>query len=131
MVWPPGPEPVTRHRGLPNTLAFAALLGHPEAFLAPQPLAPLSVDVPALLKQMLVRSAVPPPRPLAREGPQLRSQRQVILGHLRHVALGGAVLTGQTARPTLRETEPLLKSQDGTAPPGRAQKFPADSSLSP
>jgi hypothetical protein len=80
---------------------------------------------------MLVRATVPPPRATARERHQLRPQRQIVLGDLRRVTLGGAMLAGQTARPTLREPKPFLESQDGTAPPGRAQKFPADSSLSP
>jgi hypothetical protein len=47
------------------------------------------------------------------------------------VALGGAVLAGKPARPTLREPQPFLQSQDSTAPPGRAQKFPADNSFRP
>jgi hypothetical protein len=74
--------------------------------------------------------AIPPARPLARERPQLSSQRRVIPAHSHDVALGRAVLTRQPARPTLREPEPVLESQDGTASPGRAQKFPADSSFS-
>jgi hypothetical protein len=47
------------------------------------------------------------------------------------VALRGAMLTSQPARPTLGEPEPLLQRSNGSAPTGRAQKFPAESSLSP
>ena len=78
-----------------------------------------------------MRLTVSPPRPLTRERPQLNSQRRVILDHSHDVALGRAVLPRQPARPTLREPEPFLESQDGTTSPGRAQKFPADSSFSP
>ena len=78
-----------------------------------------------------MRLTVSPPRPFTRERPQLRSQRRVISDHSHDVALGGAVLPRQPARPTLREPEPFLEGQDGTTSPGRAQKFPADSSLSP
>ncbi len=78
-----------------------------------------------------MRLTVPPPRPLTRERPQRRSQRRVISDHSHDMALGGAVLPRQPARPTLREPETFLERQDRTAPPGRAQKFPADNSLSP
>ncbi len=78
-----------------------------------------------------MRLTVSPSRSLARERPQLRSQWRVIFDCSHDVALGGAVLPRQPARPTLREPEPFLKRQDGTTSPGRAQKFPAESSLSP
>ena len=78
-----------------------------------------------------MRLAVPPPRPLARERPQRRPQRRVVPDRDRSVALRRAMLTSQPACPTLGEPQPFLERQDGTAPPGRAQKFPADSSLSP
>jgi hypothetical protein len=124
-------EPIARNRRDPAPLAFTPLLRDPQALLAPQPLGAFAVDRPALIEQMLMRLPVPPPRPLARERPQLRPQRRVVLHHLRLVALGGAMLTGKPARPTLRETQPLPQHENGTAPPGRAQKFPADSSFSP
>ncbi len=78
-----------------------------------------------------MRLAVPPPRPLAGEPPQLRPQRRILRRHERLVALRGAMLTSQPARPTLGEPEPLLQRSNGSAPTGRAQKFPAESSLSP
>jgi hypothetical protein len=131
VIRPLGPEPITGHSRFPTSLAFAALGRHPEPFLTPQPLTALAVDIPALIEQVLMRAAIPPPRPTARKRDQLRSQRRVILGNSGLMTLGGAVLTGETARPTLREPETFLESQDRTTSPGRAQKFPADSSLSP
>ena len=65
LVWPLGPQAVTRHRRLPAALAFTPLGRNPEPFLAPQSLSPLAVDRPALLK--LVSLTVPPARPLTRE----------------------------------------------------------------
>jgi len=124
-------QPIAWHRGLPASLAFATFRRDPKALLSPEPLGAFAVDRPAVLEQALVSLAISPSRPLARERPQLRSQCLVIFDHSHDVALGGAVLPRQPARPTLREPEPVLKGQDGTAPPGRAQKFPADSSLSP
>ena len=75
--------------------------------------------------------AIAPPRPVAGELAQQRPQRGVVLGDRDGVALGGAVLARQSACPTLREPEPFLQGQDGTAPPGRAQKFPEASSFRP
>jgi hypothetical protein len=73
-----GTQPVTRHGRLADTLAFAALGRHPQALLAPQPLRPLAIHRPALIEQMLMRAAIPPPRPPAGEPPQLRSQRRIL-----------------------------------------------------
>jgi hypothetical protein len=80
---------------------------------------------------MLMRLAIPPPRPLAGEHTQLRSDRRVIYRDGRLVTLRGPMLTSQTTRPTLGEPKPLLQRSNGSAPTGRAQKFPAESSLSP
>jgi hypothetical protein len=55
-----GAQPLSRHRRFTEPLALAATLRHSEAFLAPQALGTLAVDRPALLKQPLVRSAIPP-----------------------------------------------------------------------
>ena len=124
VIWALGPQPVARHRRFPAALAFAALGRHPQPFLAPQPLGALAVDRPALLEQMLMRLAIPPARPLARERPQLRSQRRVVLGHQRLTPLGRAGLTDIPARPPLREAETVLEHQDRSAPTRRAQNFP-------
>jgi len=80
---------------------------------------------------MLMRLAIPPPRTLAGEPPQLRPQRRILRRHERLVALRGAMLTSQTTRPTLGEPKPLLQRSNGSTPTGRAQKFPAESSFSP
>jgi hypothetical protein len=131
VIWTLCAQPIAWHRGLPASLAFATFRRDPKALLAPEPLGAFAVDRPAVLQQTLVSLAISPSRPLARERPQRRSQRRVIFDYSHDVALGRAVLPRQPARPTLREPEPLLESQDGTTSPGRAQKFPADNSLSP
>ena len=75
--------------------------------------------------------AITPPRSLARERAQRRPQHGVVLDDRNTMTLGRAVLARQPACPTPREPQPLLQSQDGTTPPGWAQKFPADNSLRP
>jgi hypothetical protein len=71
-----------------------------------------------------VGAAVAPARPLFGDLAQASSQGGVIWGHLRAVALRGAILAGEPARPTLGEAEAVLQHADRLAPPGRAQKFP-------
>lgn len=95
------------------------------------PLHPLAIDAPPLLQQMLMGLAVPPPRSLPGERTQLRSDRRVIDSDRRLATLRGAMLSSQTTRPTLGEPEPFLQRNNSSTPPGRAQKFPRDSSLSP
>ena len=80
---------------------------------------------------MLMRLAIPPPGPPAGELTQLRPERRIVDNDSRLMTLGGAVLAGETARPTLGEPQPLLQRKNSTTPPGRAQKFPDASSFSP
>ena len=65
-------------------------------------------------------AAITPARTCCGEISELFSQRLVFWGQWRLVALGGAVLAGDPARPTLGEAEPILQHADGLAPPGRA-----------
>jgi hypothetical protein len=61
---------------------------------------------------------------------QLGSEGSIPVRLARLVALGGAVLPDQLARPPLRHPEHLLQVGDGAAPAGRAHQFPRPSSLS-
>jgi hypothetical protein len=130
VVGPLGPQPISGHGRFPEPAAFAALGRDPEAFLAPQPLHPLAVDLVAELAEANMRAAVAPPRPLGRERPEQRAQRCVGVGGVGLVAMGGAVLADELAGPALANAEALLQVQDRSAPAGWAQKFPFASSLS-
>ena len=55
-------EPIAGNGGITAALAFATLGGYPQAFLAPEPLTAFAVHRPALIEQVLVGTAVPPPR---------------------------------------------------------------------
>lgn len=70
---------------------------HAQALFAPDALHALAVDVPPLLDEVLVRTAVAPPLALARELAQSRPQRLVVSLDGRVVALRGAVLTSDSA----------------------------------
>jgi len=61
---------------------------------------------------------------------QAGAQGLVVWGPVGLVALGGAVLAGDPARPTLGEAEAVPERQDRLPPPGRAQTFPRATSLS-
>jgi hypothetical protein len=64
------------------------------------------------------------------EGTKLLAERSIPVRRDRLVALGGAVLPDQLARPPLGDTEHPLKVLDGAAPAGRAHQFPRPSSFS-
>jgi hypothetical protein len=68
-------------------LALAAVLRHPQALLAPQPLRALAIELPALLKQQLMRAPVPPARAVARDLPERRPHPSIITGNHRRPAL--------------------------------------------
>jgi len=72
----------------------------------------------------MVRTAIPPPRTIFREPPQLGAQRRVILGPLGFVTLRGAVLPEIPARPTLADAQAVAKHRDRLTPAGRAYQFP-------
>ena len=72
------PQPLRRSRRGPEPLALAALLRDPKPLLAPQPLRALAVQLPALIEQQLMRTAIPPPRPAAGDATKLCPQRSVV-----------------------------------------------------
>ena len=74
-------------------------------------------------------AAVAPPRMGAAERTELLAQRPVPVGLDLLVALGGAVLPDQPARPPLRHPEHPLEVLDRAAPAGRAHQFPRPSSF--
>jgi hypothetical protein len=69
------------------------------------------------------------PRMGAAELSQLGSQGPVPVRLHGPMALGGAVLPDQLARPPLGDAEHPLEVVDGAAPAGRAHQFPRPSSL--
>jgi hypothetical protein len=89
----------------------------------------LWVQREAFGEQVAVGTAVAPAGPLFGDLAQPRSQSRVVIGNLRTVALCGAVLAGNPARPALGEAEAVLQHADRLAPLGRAQKFPLAISL--
>ena len=76
-----------------------------------------------------MRAPVAPPRPLDGELTQQRPQRLIGLDGLGLVALRGAVLADELARPALADPEAVPQQQDRSAPAGWAQKFPFASSF--
>lgn len=124
-----GLEPVGRRGGLAQAPALLGLGRHAKALFAPDPLHPLAVEREAFAQQVAVGAAVAPAGPIFGELAKAGTQRLVLWGHLGTVALRGAVLAGDPARPTLGEAEAVLQHADRSAPPGRAQKFPLAISL--
>jgi hypothetical protein len=93
---------------------------------------PLAIDRPAVLTQLSVRAAIPPPRLALGDRAQLRAQISVIdTRRARRVALSRSVLPRQPTGPTLAEVQAVAKHRDRPTPAGRAQKFPRAISLSP
>jgi hypothetical protein len=129
MVGMLGRQPLRRRGRDTKPLALAASRGHAEAFLAPEPLDGLAVDRPALLAELGVGAAVAPAGMGPAELAELFTQRPVAVWLDRLVALGGAVLPDQPARPPLGDPEHPLQVLDGAAPAGRAHQFPRPSSF--
>jgi len=115
-----GAEPLGWDRGIAESTALLGLGGNPQTLLAPDPLHPLAIQRPSLGAQVPMGAAVAPAGTLGRELAQTCPQGSLIRGNLGEVALGGAVLAGDPARPTLGEAEAVLKGQDRLAPSGRA-----------
>ncbi len=78
---------------------------------------------------MMMRAAIPPPRPLLRELAQLRAQRRVIRRPDRLMTLRGAMLANHPARPALADAETIAEHRDRPAPTGWAYQFPRDISF--
>jgi hypothetical protein len=121
-----GPQPPGRCLGrrVSEPAALALALRHPEPLLAPQTLHPLAVHRPAVLAQLVMRTAVSPTRMIDRELPQRRPQRLIVIGALGLVALRGAVLPNNPACPALADAEAVAQHRDRLAPTGRAYQFP-------
>ncbi len=117
-------QPVGRHRRGPEALALAPALRHAQPLLTPQPLRTLAIQHPALLEQQLMRTPIPPPRPLARDLPQRRPQPGVVAGHARLVTLRRTMLPDISARPPLGNAKAVLEHPDRLAPTRRAHQFP-------
>src|SRR5215217_6882635 len=129
MVGVLGRQPVRWRGRRSQPLTLAAAGRHPQALLAPPPLDGLTVDHPALLAELGVGAPIAPARMRPAELAQLVAERPVPVRFDRLMALGGAVLPDQLARPPLRHPKHLLEMFDGAAPAGRAHQFPRPSSF--
>ena len=113
-----------RHERGADPLPFAFAGRHPQPLLTPQPLDLLAVHQPALVADSRPREPVAPARMLPRELPQPDAQRFVAIVAVALSPLRGAVLTGDPARPPLRQRKPLLQHRHGLASARRAHQFP-------
>lgn len=110
---------------------LAALVGHLQALVAPQPADPLVVDLPAAPAGVLGGASPSPAWSPPGEVPQELTQALLVVNNDGRVqALGGAVLSDHPTRSTLGDPEPFPQHLDGAAATGRGQKFPSASSLS-
>src|SRR3954452_24077939 len=130
MIGPLRPQPVGRNGRLAEALALAPASGDPEPFFAPEPLDALAVDVVAELAEADMRAAVAPTRPRGRDLAQQRPQHMLGVDGVGLMALGGAVLPGDSACPALADTETALEHQDRSPPAGWAHQFPLAISFS-
>jgi len=105
---------------------LAPPLRHPEPLLAPPALHSLSVDLPAILAQLMMRAAIPPPRTHLRELAQPSPQRRIICGALGLPALHGAMLAYIPACPALADAQAIAEHRDRLVPAGRAYQLPLE-----
>jgi hypothetical protein len=119
-----GPQPLRGNGRVAQTTPLTPALRYPQPLLAPQPLNPLAVHLPALRPQLVMRAAVSPPRTVLRELSQLRTQRRVIPGAHGLVTLSGAMLPHHPASPALADAKAIAKHRDRLAPTGWAYQFP-------
>jgi hypothetical protein len=124
-----GSQSIRRAGGGAQALAFAAPGWHPQALLAPQPLDGLAVHPPALATELDVSAPIAPARMGPAEGTKLLAQRPIPVWRQGPMALGGAVLPDQPARPSLGDPEHPLEMLDGAAGTGRVHQFPGPSSF--
>jgi hypothetical protein len=127
------PHPVRRirghraGRGCDADALAAPGLGHPEPFVAPQPLNLLVVHRPALTAGIMVSPAMAPPRVGLGVVPQPLSQSGVRVGRCGRgglVSLGGSVLPGHPTGEPFTQTHHVDEVVHGRPPACRAQKFP-------
>src|SRR6516165_3987562 len=124
------PQALRRNRRLAQPAALALALRHPQPLLPPQALHPLAIHLPALLPQVMVRTAVPPAWTALGELAQLGAQRRVILTRLGLVTLRGAMLADHPACPALADAETVAQDRDRPAPADWAYQFPLAISFS-
>ena len=129
MVGVLGGQPVRRRGGDAQPLTFVAPGWHPQTLLTPEPLDGLAVDRPPLLQELGVGAPIAPPGMGPAELAQLVTEGSVPVRFHGLMALGGAVLPDQLARPPLGDAEHPLQVLDGAAPAGRAHQFPRPSSF--
>jgi hypothetical protein len=133
------PHLVRARRAQPRALAgatahaptLAGLGRHAQAFLTPDALNALAVDLPALQAQLVVRAALAPPRPISGDLAQRSAQRGVIARASRLTPLRRAVLASDPTGPALTDTEAVAKHRDRLAPTVRAHQFPLAISFKP
>jgi hypothetical protein len=123
------PQPLRGNGPVAQTTPLTPALRYPQPLLAPQPLNPLAVYLPALRPQLVMRAAVSPPRTVLRELSQLRTQRRVIPGAHGLVTLSEAMLPHHPASPALADAKAIAKHRDRLAPTGWAYQFPRDISF--
>ena len=104
-----GRQPVGRTGRGTEALAFAAAGRHAQAFLAPQALDGLAVHCPAPAAKLGMGAPIAPPWMGAAELAQRLAEGPVPIRLDRLVALGGAVLPDQPARPPLGHPKYLLE----------------------
>ena len=102
----------------------------PQPLVTPQPLHPLAVARPALPSQQRMDAPVAVARMTPREQLQPLPQQRLLRHQPAPVALRGAMLARQPARPALGDPETIAQRHHRSAPPLRAQKFPRATSLS-
>jgi len=119
-----GAKPVGGRGRVSEPAPLSGLARHPQALLAPDPLGALAVEIEALEAQLRVSAAIAPARMHSRDPTQTLTQRLIVAGDLRLVALGRSMLARDLARPTLGKLQPFAEHANRLAPPGRAQKFP-------
>ena len=129
VVEPLGAQPLGRDRRVSQPPALALAHRDSQPLLAPQALHTLAVHLPAQLPQVMMRTAIPPPRTVLRELPQLGAQRRIIHRAHRLVTLRRAMLPDYPACPALADTEAVAEHRDRLASTDRAYQFPREISF--
>jgi hypothetical protein len=119
-----GAQVACRGCGRPEPHPLPAPDRHPQPLLAPEALDALAIDLPTLGAKQRPGAAVAEARMGTRDFAQATTQGVVATERGILVALGGAVLAGDSARPPLGEPKAVLKHPDRGSSARRAQKFP-------
>jgi hypothetical protein len=97
---------------------------HPQPLFSPEALDFLAVEAVSLPSEHGVGPAIAPAGVVAGKVPELAAQVGIGVGLGRAMALGGAVLPDDSARPPLREAEAHLEHVGGSTSLRRAYHFP-------